>query len=76
MQPLIGTLDRAAFRIAARTSLVADGAAGRPSHAELRDEELRQTIFAGRMRHHLRSQWVDAIVASIRSDILAARRHA
>jgi hypothetical protein len=76
MQPLMRPVDRASFKSAARTSLVPAGAATRPGLADVRDEELRRTILDRRMQTHLRTQWVDAIVAAMCSDILAARRHA
>lgn len=68
--------DRRAFRAAARMSLVVDGGPTRPSFAELHDEELRTEILDLHLSRALRSQWVDAIVAALRSDILSARRHA
>jgi hypothetical protein len=76
MQPVIRPVDRAAFRSAARTSLVADGGPERPALAEARDDELRTEILDTRLSRHVRSQWVDAIIAALCSDILAARRHA
>jgi hypothetical protein len=70
------SIDRRAFRAAARTSRVAGAATTRPSLAEVRDEEHLRTILDERLRPRLRSTWVDAIVAAVRSDILASRRHA
>jgi hypothetical protein len=70
------TIDRTAFRTAARTSRVAGGCPARPSLADVRHEEHVRTILEERVRPRLRSTWVDAIVAAVRSDILAARRHA
>jgi hypothetical protein len=37
---------------------------------------LQTEILDGHLSRALRSQWVDAIVAALMSDILAARRHA
>jgi hypothetical protein len=68
--------DRRAFRAAARMSLVTEGGPTRPSFAELHAEDLRTEILDGHLSRALRSQWVDAIVAALSSDILAARRHA
>ena len=73
---MIRPADRHAFRVAARRSLVADGGPTRPSFAQLHDEDFQTELLELHLSRALRSQWVDAIVSALRSDILAARRHA
>lgn len=73
---MLGSANRRAFRAAARTSRVPVGGIARPSLAEIRDAEHRASILEDRVRPRVRATQVDAIVAAIRSDILAARRHA
>ncbi len=69
-------VEKPSFRRAARTSLVPDGGVLSPSYCGLREDDDRRAILDCHLQRHLRSQWVDAIICALRSDILAASGHA
>lgn len=64
------TRDKAAFRHAARTSIVPSGPAARPRPVEVREEGDRTAILESRLRDRVRSQRVDAMVRALCADII------
>jgi hypothetical protein len=61
---------KAAFRHAARTSMVPTGAVARPSFFDIREADDRSAILESWLQHCVRSRRVDAIVRALSADIL------